>query len=324
MYRETFTTRNFCIKLHTNSKKILWLFDNYLDFDDGKYYGQKINVTFRIREEKIKPQKDPGSSLYKGYFFKDNFILPPFGSRSAELTINPKINLVEARVFHCEDSIKWELLSFVFVKPLRILLARRGLFPLHASLVQKGDTCILMVGTSNSGKSTLGFILSQNGFRLQTDNDCFLRVSGSRTFLFPFPTTMGLKEHMFTRYAELKKCAIKADRYGEKRRVSLKHIYASQDTNYYRNKIILFPKYHNGKRLLFKELTKEEALKRLVRENIEAVPLLRRVDQRWAVQHFCALYALTREARCLELNYNDNLLDNFAGKILRFQSTSKT
>lgn len=322
MHKKIFITSDFRIRLITNSERIMRLVENYLDFGEGKFPGSKITLTFKINESKLKYPRNEGKSLYRGYFLKEIKIFPAFGERSAEVEINPKINFAQATIFQYQDSLKERFLEFIFLRPLRIILAHNGFFPLHASLVEKGNTCIVIAGKGSSGKSTLAFILSQNGFRLLADDDSFIKVARGRVLLFPFPTKMGLRNKMFMERHGLGKYVVKNYHFGEKPRVSLKHIYASRERNYYRNKLLLFPKYHQKKGLRLEQITKKQATINLAKDNIDL--FFKKENQELAIQHFWALYALTKEARCFELFYNDEALKHFPEMILRCQATSKT
>jgi len=310
MYNKIFSTKDFRINFITNSKEFLRLIDNYLDFPEGNYPAPKITATFEIIVKKPESRKNKGDHIYQGYLLNEAKISPFSNCLVSGMQINAKRCHVQASIVNYRESMKEHLLDFVFLKPLRIILAHQGLFPLHSSSVERGNACVLISGEGNSGKSTLAYTLARNGFELLADDDCFVKLSGKRTLLFPFPTKMGV---MDGRKTELEKYILKNYRFGIKRRVCLRHIYSPGSRNYYRNKLLLFPKYCKNKGIQFRNITGKEALGRLAKENIDL--FFRQGNQKLAIKNFWALYVLTKEARCFELCYNDSLLNKIPDKI---------
>ena len=62
--------------------------------------------------------------------------------------------------------------NFLFAQVLGVALVRRGLGPLHASVVEVGGGAIGFLGDCTFGKSTLVASFSKRGYRLVTD-DCW-------------------------------------------------------------------------------------------------------------------------------------------------------
>ncbi len=59
--------------------------------------------------------------------------------------------------------------------PLLELAKRRGLYPLHAACVARGDAGLLIAGASGAGKSTLSLALTKAGFAFLADDIVFLQ-----------------------------------------------------------------------------------------------------------------------------------------------------
>lgn len=57
------------------------------------------------------------------------------------------------------------------------ILYQRDILPLHGSAIETKNGCVLFVGESGIGKSTLAAGFSQKGYRVVTDDVCAVRVS---------------------------------------------------------------------------------------------------------------------------------------------------
>lgn len=308
-YKNIYSNHLLKIRIFTNSKPILRLVDNFLDFTGINLSKPKIKIDFYLDEVNSKNRNDGENFLYQDWPGKSNNLLSSLGKRIVTVVADPKRGQVKATILNYQESYKERLFDSIFTQPLHFILARYGLFFLHASVVSKGKDCILITGPQDSGKSTLALTLAQNGFKLVADDDCFVKLIRRQTQLFPFPTKMGLNDKILERYQELKKHTLKSFRYGGKRRLSLNSISNSNSAKSYSCKMIIFPKYKADRIISINRLSKQEAMNRLAKEN----PII--YSKRSFEKMFWTLYDLTRQADFFEFTYNDNNLNKIAGAI---------
>ncbi len=67
----------------------------------------------------------------------------------------------------------------------------RGVFPLHASAVRTGDSCVAFAGPSGAGKSTIAGFLTRQGFELVADDVCVV-ASSDPLAVWPGPPRLKL------------------------------------------------------------------------------------------------------------------------------------
>jgi hypothetical protein len=65
---------------------------------------------------------------------------------------------------------------FLLGSPFGALLQQRGLLVLKGSMVQVDDGCVIFLGQSGVGKSTLAFAMSQRGYRCLSDDVCAVSI----------------------------------------------------------------------------------------------------------------------------------------------------
>ncbi|ARU55248.1 HPr kinase [Oleiphilus messinensis] len=80
-----------------------------------------------------------------------------------------------------EDSIRLFLLGSCF----GALMQQQGRFVLHGSAVVKDDTCLVFLGRSGIGKSTLAQALCQTGFQMLSDDLCSISFENNQALLHP-------------------------------------------------------------------------------------------------------------------------------------------
>lgn len=312
-YKKIYTNYFLKLGIFSNSKTIAGLVDNFLDFNGACNVRPKIEINFYLHEIRHKSPDDDNNFLYRRWPDKNNTLASSLGNKIAAVTADPKAGVVKGSILNYQESSKERILDFVFTQPLHFILARHGLFFLHGSVVSKGRDCILITGPQHSGKSTLALTLSQDGFSLLTDDDCFVKLSGERVQLFPFSTKIGLNDKTIKRYPDLNKYTLKNYRYGGKRRISLMHIPSSSNIKGLRCKTIIFPRYKENRSIYMKKISQEEALCRLSKES--AILYQKEEFKKIFAKNFWTIYNLTRQADCFELLYNDNNLDKIAGSI---------
>lgn len=315
-YRRTYINHFVNIKVSTNSKAILRLLDNFLDFDDACRSRPGIKIRFYLDEVKVKKPQGPGAFFYHS-FYEDNNLLSSFGQKLLTVTANPKTGVVRGDILDYKESSKERILDSIFSQPLHFILACRGLFFLHASSVCKDKDCILISGPQDSGKSTLALTFAQNGFSLLADDDCFVKLARDRAQLFPFPTKMGLNDKISKKHPELIQHTLKNYRYGKKLRISLNSFANSHNYKELGCKMIIFPKYKSRSKASLKLISKKEALDRLTKDNIFIYPN-DKLNQRLSINFFWVRYSLTTTADSFELIYNDANINKIPGIVNKF------
>lgn len=309
-YRNTFINYYLQIKVSTNSRCISKLIKNVLDFDNIQHAKPKIKVSFYLNEVKLKGSDESRNFLYQSWPNKNRHLLSFFGKRIADIKTDPKTGIVKGSIFNYQESQKEPILDFILMQPLHFILAYQGLFFLHTSVVCKDKNCILIIGPQDSGKSTLAFILSQNGFNLLADDDCYVKLAGKQIKLFPFPTKMGLNEKILKRYPKFNQYALKNYLYGGKSRITTNFLSTPKNYSGLRPKIIIFPKYKRMKNIYMQQLSKQEALSSLLKNTFLIYP--QKLYPEISLKRFATLRSLIKQTNSFEVIYNDEKLEKAA------------
>jgi hypothetical protein len=82
-------------------------------------------------------------------------------------------------------------LDALFRATALLILARRGVFLVHASAIAMGDRAILLLGDSGAGKTTTARRLGREGLERLSDDLVALDVSGPTPLLHPVPFERG-------------------------------------------------------------------------------------------------------------------------------------
>lgn len=310
MHKKTFVSEDFRIRFTTDSRNILSLVNNFLDFNGKGSPDAAITLDIRIRKKCVSkcPLVYPDFSTKHDKWTGSLAAFLPI----AEVRIDYKKRRIESAIREDMDFVKEPALDFAFFQPLRMIMARNGLYCLHASAVQHGDTCILIPGTQNAGKSTIAFLFVKHGFKILCDDDCFFRSSNSRILLLPFPTKMGIRDGLLDNHPDLRKLLISDYRYGGKHRTSLRRFYGPKKLDY-NNKVILFPRFSANKKLSIRSLPKDKALRLLMAQNTS--PWMMKEGSERCSDIFFAFRSLVDSAECFEVVYSDKTADRIPGEL---------
>ncbi len=315
-YRNKFINQYLRIKICTNSKRLYRLIGNVLNLENNSSkLKPRIKIKFYLDEAGAKKPQGSKNFLYQIWPGKSKSLTSFFSTRIVDVTTNPKTGVVKGTILDYQESLKEPILDFILMQPLRFILAHHGLFFLHASVVCKDKNCILIIGPQDSGKSTLAFILSQNGFDLLSDDDCFVKLVRNQTQLFPFPTKVGLNEKILKKYPELNRHTLKNYHYGGKCRLSLNHIAKSNNYKGLRCKMIIFPRYKGSRNIYLKRLSNKEAVDRLINNSLIMLP--KKLYPEISLRQFVTLHGLIKETDSFELTYNDAKLEKVTDIIER-------
>ncbi len=314
VYRDVYVSRNICLKINTNSKRIRSLVKNILDLNrKGKGVHSSLTVEFYLNELSPARLTVKDKFIYSREGGQTGRFSLSFGSALAKVEADARTKVVRADILNFEDSLKERILDLILMEPLRFILAGKKLCFLHASAVSRGRDCVVINGPQRSGKSTLALTLAKNGFNFMADDDCYLRLERGKVTLFPLPTKMGLDNKSLIRYPELKRYVMQGHIYGGRRRISTRAAFGGDgNIRNYNCRMILFPRYAPARGVYMKRLSRDEALGRLCKINCALYPRGTRPRIFWT------LYSLTKNADSFVLGYNDSSLDKVPAAINNF------
>ena len=108
----------------------------------------------------------------------------------------------------CAQTASWRLAGslpprsafhMLILDPLSLFAPGKNIMICHGAVVTYEDIGILLFGKSQSGKSTLAFLLSHkddtNGFQALTDDTLILDFTGERVSVWPVPSGFGLSPY---------------------------------------------------------------------------------------------------------------------------------
>ena len=266
----------------------------------------------------------------KKYLIKGSTYLVEYGTEHTEFLVHPKIAHLEVvanrtadhqfQVYQHKGSTvlrvngkvigQWdrensnyftgkfsmELLNLIYGKDESDWM---GVF--HASAITKGGQCVLFLGDSGSGKSTISALLMANGYDLLADD--FVPVGAVSCEVFFFPVAISVKknalDHLIPIYPQL--ASAKEFYYAgldkTVRYLPPNHYFENQSSRY-PCKALVFVKYMKGSGLTMEKMTQDVAFQHLVPDSWVS-PLLEN-----ATRFLDWFLGLT----CYQLTYSDNEL----------------
>jgi len=301
VYKRIFTNSYLQISLHTNSKRINTLVENFLDFNnkDGQK-RPKIKACFYLNEGNVSSRCRKTNHVYRGQFIDDEIRMASFGKSVVRVKANYSSATVTGVISRFDESVKERILQYAFTVPLQRILSNHGFFFLHASIVCRKNNYIIIIGPARSGKSTLALLLSQYGFNPLSDDDCFVKLTGTSAYLFPFPTKIGLNEKLLKYYPKIAGYTIKDYRYYNKQRISLSAFKRQDKRSGYKCKAIIFPKYKARKRLSINAVSKKKTLELMLKYSLLYLYRDKEQNVLWT------FYALAQKTRSFQLVYNND------------------
>jgi hypothetical protein len=299
-YKYEFANEYLRIEVHSNSARIHTLIKNFLDLPDRpRFTTSQVKINFNLNESSWRASNNKKDIISYNKLDEEGNLFSSMGNSLINTEVKPKAGLVSVHISDYERLPKENILYSIFVRPLHFILAYYGLFFLHVSAVCKGRDCIIISGCQDSGKTTLALLLSQNGFDFLSDDDCFVKLKGHQTQIFPFPTKIGLNDKFLKRYPEFDKFILKNYRYGSKNRFSSNAISSRSYSKDLRCRMIIFPKYRTNSDIQIKKISQQYAFNTLMSEKVGTYTKLESRNRFWT------LLNLTRNTSSYELTYND-------------------
>ncbi|MDD5173632.1 MAG: hypothetical protein PHV48_02255 [Candidatus Omnitrophica bacterium] len=312
--KKIYNDGNFKISVFSNSRVILKLIDNFFDFRRLHVLSPKIKMSCYLEDVSGDKKNKRMDFIYRDVLDKDDNLISAFGSKTTAVMVDPRRAVVNATIFDCRESIKENILDSIISRPLRFIMAYRGFFFLHASVVARGGDCIIINGAQNSGKSTIALTLAKSGFDFLTDDDCYVKSDGRRDVLLPFSTKIGLNEEILSKNNALKKYTLKNYYYGKKSRLSAWNIFKPcKLAKTYNCKLILFPRYKAKCGVSLKRVSQGDAINRLFRDM--PIYMWQKRYKNMPEETLKNLCNFIKEAQVFELIYNDGGLEEIAGLI---------
>ena len=114
-----------------------------------------------------------------------------------EVPLRPSATVVSGVVTNglVASNGRFEDVIFTSLAPL---LRRRGLFLVHAFAAAYGEQAALFIGASQSGKTTTGLTLLNQGWQLLTNDVALLEARADGIYAWPTPGTLGIRPNTFT------------------------------------------------------------------------------------------------------------------------------
>lgn len=310
-YKKIYSDDNFKISVFTNSKVILGLIDNFLDFRGKNPSSPEIKVSYYLEEISSDKKDKRTEVMYQDRLDSNDNLISTFWNKTTTITVDPRRAVVNAAIFNYQDHFKENILDSILSWPLRFIMAYRGFFFLHASAIAKGKNCIIINGAQNNGKSIIALTLAQNGFNFLTDDDCYVKSNGKRNVLLPFSTKIGLNNRALSRNSALKKYVLKNYRYGGKQRLSARDIFRlDRPRQNYNCRLILFPHYRHEGKVSLKPVSLGNAVNRLFQENAYLYLVKKYKDIDILESNLKILCNFVKKAQAFELTYNDERLED--------------
>jgi len=298
----SFSNSSFAINFSSNSQAILDLISNFIDFPIETCHSKFKPIRVEIHEIPS-PSTEQSHYFYLPGVEKNSQWSGGFASHVAHVTVDSKKRDSRATVFGFEDSMKEQLIYLGFMKPIKYVMARQGIYGVHASVCAKGETAILIHGPKNTGKSTFVYSLQEAGYGPLCDDDCFLEVSRQKCLLHPFQTKLGAKSALISRYPSVKANLVHNYLYGNKARATLRGSYIENRFHYPR-KLILFPKFSDERKISFRKIIPSLAMSRFIDENPNLNGKKRTAQNLKPVTRVYS--ALLKSAECYQVVYNDD------------------
>ncbi len=196
--------------------------------------------------------------------------------------------------------------AYGLLLPLSESLKHRGLFPIHASAVEKDGRAILIPALSGKGKTTCCLALLRAGYKSLSDDRPFLRERRDDGVIevLPFPDRFDVTEATIAFFPELQRWAANAAAPGRRKRpVDPELIYPGCLGGAAVPELILFPQATAGQGHRVVPLQKTVALQEILPHSLLVF------DPEMSARQFDLLTRLIEQAECYRLLLGRNPLE---------------
>lgn len=189
----------------------------------------------------------------------------------------------------------WLLSHALFTIPLHELLKHHGYFMLHAAGLAEGGAGVLIAGESGAGKSTSALSLLRAGFAFLGDDTVFLRGRNGVWEACAFPEEMDLTEQTIKFFPELERLkSLQLQTGHTKHSVRARDLISHETAWQCLPKVLLFPQVKAVGKSELAEMTKQEALLRLMNSVLRTEPVMTQM-------HLDAVAGIVAQCQCYRL-----------------------
>lgn len=185
--------------LVTNSELLLETVDD--TFEDAEFSPDQIGLSLRFWVDGADQSQSPWPHPYTRGL--GHLVFAGFDSRSsflADLRTRRVIGRFSPAL--AGDSNYWK--TIIFPMLFSIMAGSVGIVELHAACVARGESGIILAGSSRAGKSTLAMALSQAGFGLISDDRVFCSLRDGQMLAWALPRPLKLRFEAATWFEELR------------------------------------------------------------------------------------------------------------------------
>jgi hypothetical protein len=184
-----------------------------------------------------------------------------------------------------------------FLIGLAYLFSYQGLFDLHGAALDNHEIGYLVLGESNSGKSSIALSLVHQGWHYASDDSLLLKSNGNGVEVLSFRKSFYIDPDTASKYPELDPLFINEnDVEGCKRFLDLDQMYPNQFQPSIVPKVIIFSKITPDKKSTLQPVAKGQALSNLLKQSISIFFNRQVVDE-----HLIVLKRLVLQTDCYQL-----------------------
>ncbi|WP_054684641.1 serine kinase [Rhodothermus marinus] len=195
--------------------------------------------------------------------------------------------------------------AFGLVLAVSLLLREKGWFGLHAAGLVWRNSGVLLVGRSDSGKSTLAYSLVRRGWSYLTDDAVLVHRSGEDVVAVSFREDFGLDPESVRYFPEVAACPDRQPTDPAKLRVRMDRLHPGRFQPRCRPVLLIFPELADIPESRLVPLRRSEAFGRLVQASL----LLGRADDPAERRLLDVMGRLVRQAPAYLLEAGPDLLD---------------
>ena len=233
-------------------------------------------------------------------YFHDGATVKVGPDSNPEGRANKGVPNIKARI--ARELLRSGRLEDILFTGLAPFLRRRGYFLAHAFAAARSGQAVLLVGPSNSGKTTAGLSLISDGWGYLANDVVLLKLRGDEVYALPTPGTVGLSTQTINLIPGLE--AIR-DRMSEGEFIGKKYLPVLEIVSSWTVpapvRTICFPKIDRHQVHQLKKISKAITFARLMESSTD------RWDQAMLEDHVNLLHCLIEQADGYELRVGDQV-----------------